>query len=463
MNFGELGTGEQVSHGGVFTNDLPKFIAAADARSLRVGILGLGYVGLPLAEAFIKVGFPVIGFDVNEQKIYSLRDGKSYIRHINDDRIKAMDDTDRFSVTHDAGLLRSADVLLICVPTPINLHREPNLTYVVKTSEMIAKILRPGQLVVLESTTYPGTTEEVIKPILEKASGLKAGVDFGLAYSPEREDPGNLDYSTNTIPKVVGADTDAERQAAIAVYSAFTQTVPVSDLRTAEAVKLMENIFRLINISLVNELKVVFSGMGIDIWEVIEAAKTKPFGFMAFYPGPGIGGHCIPIDPFYLTWKARAFGLSTRMIDLAGDISDALPRSVVEATAEALDRMLGKTLSSSRVLVMGVAYKRNVDDLRESPALPILEILCRRGAKVSYFDPHVPTAEHARSAIEEVRNMRSIVYNAEALSKFDCAIIITDHHEIDYGPLLDIVPVIVDTRNATAKHQPDYFHKIVKA
>jgi UDP-N-acetyl-D-glucosamine dehydrogenase len=437
------------------------FIAGATARTLRVGILGLGYVGLPLAEALITTGFSVIGFDVNARKIEDLREGRSYIRHIGAERVQAMNATDRLLVTTDISPLAEADALLICVPTPINAHREPDLSYVVKTSELIAMVLRRGQLVVLESTTYPGTTEEIIKPILEAGAGLKAGVDFGLAYSPEREDPGNLDYSTETIPKVVGADTPAERNMALALYGSFTQTVPVSDLRTAEAVKLMENIFRLINIGLVNELKFVFGGMGIDIWEVIDAARTKPFGFMPFYPGPGIGGHCIPIDPFYLTWKARAYGLSTRMIDLAGDISAALPRSVVETTAEALDHLLHKPLSSSNILIVGVAYKRNIDDMRESPAVPIMQYLTRRGAHVAYHDPHVATTEHSK--IKDAPHLRSIPWTKDSLSAFDCAIIVTDHHGVDYELMLESIPVVIDTRNATARLADRYGHKIVKA
>ncbi|MDQ2764314.1 MAG: nucleotide sugar dehydrogenase [Pseudomonadota bacterium] len=444
-----------------FEESAKAFVDAANAKTLTVGILGLGYVGLPLAEALISTGFRVIGFDVNQRKIDALREGRSYIRHIGGARIQAMNATERLMVTTDVGLLSEADALLICVPTPINAHREPDLSYVIKTSDLIAKVLRHGQLVVLESTTYPGTTEEIIKPILERATGLKAGVDFALAYSPEREDPGNLDYSTETIPKVVGADTEDERAMALALYGSFTKTVPVSDLRTAEAVKLMENIFRLINIGLVNELKWVFGGMGIDIWEVIDAARTKPFGFMPFYPGPGIGGHCIPIDPFYLTWKARAFGLSTRMIDLAGDISAALPRSVVEATSEALDHLLQKPLSSSKILIVGVAYKRNIDDLRESPALPIMQILARRGAKIAYHDPHVASTEHAHT--NGLEPMRSIAWTHDILSDFDCAIIVTDHHGVDYEMMLKAIPVVVDTRNATARFSEHYGYKIVKA
>ena len=438
-----------------------QFVAKVRARTLHVGVIGMGYVGLPLAEALISTGFRVTGFDVDERKIASLNAGRAYIRHIPDARIAAMRDSGRLAASLDIADLAGADALLICVPTPINVHREPDLRHVVETSEAIARILRPGQLVVLESTTYPGTTEEVIRPILEKRAGLVTGVDFALAYSPEREDPGNLDYSTETIPKVVGAGSDPERAMALALYGAFTETVPVSNLRTAEAVKLLENIFRLINIGLVNELKTVFHGMDIDIWEVIEAARTKPFGFMPFYPGPGIGGHCIPIDPFYLTWKARAFGLSTRMIDLAGDISAALPRAVIEATAEAIDRRLGRSLSNSAVLIVGAAYKRNIDDTRESPAIPILRILKRRGASVAYHDPHVPKIDDPHAG--DVHGMASVPWTKESLAAFDCAVIVTDHHGVDYQLLLDTVPLIVDTRNATARFGAKYREKIVKA
>jgi UDP-N-acetyl-D-glucosamine dehydrogenase len=438
-----------------------RFIEAAEARTLTIGILGLGYVGLPLAEAFIKVGFPVTGFDVSAGKVEALQAGKTYIRHITDERIAAMNATGRFAVTTDFSRLGEADALLICVPTPLTVHRDPDLSYVVNTAELIAQTLRPGQLVVLESTTYPGTTEEVILPILERG-GLKAGVDFAAAYSPEREDPGNPDFSATSIPKVVGANTDAERRMALAIYDSFTKTVPVSDLKTAEAVKLTENIFRLVNIGMVNELKSVFAGMDIDVWEVIEAAKTKPFGYMAFYPGPGLGGHCIPIDPFYLTWKARAFGLSTRMIDIAGDITTALPRAVVEKTAESLDHRLGKSLSQSKILIVGLAYKKNIDDLRESPALPIIELLLRRGAQVSYYDPHVPQASAAHEH-PEIAAMASIGWTAEALKGFDCAVIVTDHDDVHYETLLQAAPLVIDTRNATAKLAHRYPGKIIKA
>jgi UDP-N-acetyl-D-glucosamine dehydrogenase len=445
-----------------FASIAERFIEKAEDRTLTIGILGLGYVGLPLAEAFIKVGFPVLGFDISEAKVKGLAEGKTYIRHITDERIGAMNATGRFSTTTDFGRLSEADALLICVPTPLTAHRDPDLSYVVNTAELIAKTLRQGQLVVLESTTYPGTTEEVILPILERA-GLKAGVDFAAAYSPEREDPGNPDFSTTSIPKVVGANTDAERRMALAVYDSFTKTVPVSDLKTAEAVKLTENIFRLVNIGMVNELKHVFAGMDIDVWEVIEAAKTKPFGYMAFYPGPGLGGHCIPIDPFYLTWKARAYGLSTRMIDIAGDITTALPRAVVEKTAESLDHRLGKSLSQSKILVVGIAYKKNIDDLRESPALPIIEQLLRRGADVSYYDPHVAEASAAAHEHPNIAGMKSIVWSPETLTGYDCAIIVTDHDDVHYDPLLQKCPLVIDTRNATVKLAHRYPEKIIKA
>lgn len=439
-----------------------RFIEKVESRTAVVGILGMGYVGLPLAEAFIKVGFPVLGFDILQKRVDLLKGGKTFIRHITDERVVAMNATSRFDATTDFTRLAECDALLICVPTPLNKHREPDLSYVVATAEQIAKCLRKGQLVALESTTYPGTTEEVIIPILERA-GLKAGVDFAVAYSPEREDPGNPHFSTTSIPKVVGANSDAERRMALALYDSFAQTVPVSDLKTAEAVKLTENIFRLVNIGLVNELKTIFTGLNIDVWDVINAAKTKPFGYMAFYPGPGLGGHCIPIDPFYLTWKARAYGLPTRMIDTAGDITTALPRSVVEKTSEALDHRLGKSLSSSKILIIGVAYKKNIDDLRESPALHILEILKRRGAEVAYYDPHVPTAAPIAHEHPLLADMASVEWSAATLKGFDCAIIVTDHDDVDYNGLLKALPLVVDTRNATARLAGRYADKVVKA
>ena len=439
------------------------FIDKVRSKTAVVGILGMGYVGLPLAEAFVKAGLPVLGMDIQQKRVDQLNSGRTFIRHITDERVAAMNASGLFHATADFARLGEADAVLICVPTPLNKYREPDLSYVVATAEQIGKTLRKGQLVALESTTYPGTTEEVIIPILEQASGLKAGVDFAVAYSPEREDPGNPDFSTTSIPKVVGADSDAERRMALALYSTFTQTVPVKDVKTAEAVKLTENIFRLVNIGLVNELKFVFDGLGIDVWDVINAAKTKPFGYMAFYPGPGLGGHCIPIDPFYLTWKARAYGLPTRMIDTAGDITTALPRAVVEKTSEALDHRLGKSLSQSKILIMGVAYKKNIDDLRESPALHILEILKRRGAQADYYDPHVPSAAPVAHEHPLLAGMESIAWSPAALKAYDIAVIVTDHDDVDYETLLQNLPVVIDTRNATARLDGRHADKVIKA
>lgn len=334
--------------GSIAVEMVQEFRRRAMARDLVIGIVGLGYVGLPLAESFAAAGFRVVGFDVDEAKVAAVNEGRQLIKHIGPDRMSAMRDSGRVAASADSEALRDADALLICVPTPLSVHRTPDLSYVVRTTEALAEILRPGQLVVLESTTYPGTCNEVMRPILEERSGLRAGKDFALAYSPEREDPGNADYATSTIPKVIGADTSSELHMAEAVYGAITTTVPVSDLKTAEAVKLTENIFRLVNIALVNELKITYAALGIDIWEVIDAAKTKPFGFMPFYPGPGLGGYCIPIDPFYLTWKAREYGQSTRFIELAGELVSSLPRRVIEITAEALSSHLQRSLAGAR-------------------------------------------------------------------------------------------------------------------
>jgi UDP-N-acetyl-D-glucosamine dehydrogenase len=429
-------------------------------RKLVVGVVGLGYVGLPLSEAFVKKGgLKVIGYDVDQSKIDSLKAGSSYIRHIPDDRIALMLASGRFDATSDMSRLPEADALLICVPTPLNQYREPDLTIVEKTCEMIGKYLRRGQMVVLESTTYPGTSSEVMVPILERVSGLKAHVDFAIAYSPEREDPGNIQFDTSKIPKVVGADTEAERDMALSMYATITQTVPVSDLKTAEAVKLMENIFRLINIAAVNELKTVFAGMGIDVWEVIEAARTKPFGFMPFYPGPGIGGHCIPIDPFYLTWKAREYGETTRFIELAGDVMSRLPRLVVESVARAMSDKSGRAINGSRVLLVGLAYKKDIDDMRESPSLVLIDLLRERGAHVDYHDPHIPVAPHTHEH-PEVAGMVSVPVTAHTIASYDAVLIATDHSAVDYGTLVDNAKVIVDTRNALAKFTSD---NIVKA
>src|SRR6516165_10451301 len=420
-------------------------------RAASIGVIGMGYVGLPLAKAIGEQRFSVVGFDADKDKVKALNAGESYIKHIGSRSIAALRTTGRFSATADFARLADCDVILICVPTPLNKHREPDLSFVVSTAKSIRRHLRRGQLIVLESTTYPGTTTEVVRPVLE-TSGLKSGVDFFLAYSPEREDPGNINFSTPGIPKVVGGDGAAAAKLATALYSALiSKVVPVSSLATAEAVKLTENIFRAVNIALVNELKLVYGAMGIDIWEVIEAAKTKPFGFMPFYPGPGLGGHCIPIDPFYLTWKAREYGIATRFIELAGEINTNMPRYVVERLAEALDRQQQRGLSGSRILILGLAYKKNVDDIRESPALRLIEMLESRGARTDFFDPYVAeipaTREHAG-----LRGRRSISWDPPAFEGYHAAVIVTDHDKLDYATLVARLKLVVDTRNVCERN-----------
>ena len=437
------------------------YVTKAAKRDLTIGIMGLGYVGLPLAEAFLKAGFRVLGFDVDEAKVDALKNNRTYIEHIPDERIAEMNATKRLEVTSSDKRLSAADALLMCVPTPLNAHREPDISFVEKTTELIGKRLRHGQLIVLESTTYPGTSDEVVKVILEK-TGLQAGRDFAIAYSPEREDPGNVNFSTSSIPKVVGANTNAERDMAISIYETITKVVPVSDMKTAEAVKLTENIFRLINIALVNELKIVFQGMDIDVWEVIDAAKTKPFGFMPFYPGPGLGGHCIPIDPFYLTWKARAHGETTRFIELAGDVVTSLPHYVIETLAEAMSTRLQKAVAGSRVLVSGLSYKKNVDDMRESPSLHLIHLLRERKAIVDYHDPHIPVVPTTRDH-PEFSGMKSVKLTPKSIASYDCVLISTDHDAIDYEELAKHAPLIVDTRNATAKLSASLRKRVVKA
>jgi UDP-N-acetyl-D-glucosamine dehydrogenase len=433
----------------------------AKSRDLTICVLGMGYVGLPLARAFIDAGFRVLGFDIDTVRVNALNAGASYLKHIPDSDIERMVKMGRFECTTREQDLAKVDALLLCVPTPLNVHREPDLTFVERTTETVARNLQRGQLVVLESTTFPGTSEDVMRPILERISGLKAHVDFAIAYSPEREDPGNPDFDTAKIPKVVGANTPEERRMAVSMYDGITKTVPVSDLKTAEAVKLTENIYRLVNIALVNELKHVFSEMDIDVWEVIDAAKTKPFGFHAFYPGPGLGGHCIPIDPFYLTWKARAHGISTRFIELAGDVTNQLPRTVIEGVAEAMNRKLKKALNGSRVLVMGLAYKKNIDDMRESPSLQLIDLLRMRGADVEYYDPYLPAIPFTREH-PEMTGWKSVAFTPEELSRFDCALISTDHDGVDYELVAKNIPLIVDTRNACASLKERYGDRIVK-
>ena len=430
-----------------------RFLERIESRDIKIGIIGLGYVGLPLLEAFVLHGYRVTGFDIDPAKKEALEAGRSYIQHISDERVGDMLATKRFAVSIDLAGLAEMDAIIICVPTPLGEHREPDLSYIVKTTEAIAEGLQPGQLVVLESTTYPGTTDEVMRPILERG-GLKAGADFALAYSPEREDPGNVTYGTASIPKVVGAESAEGAAMAVALYrTVVSEVVPVSDTRTAEAVKLTENIFRAVNIALVNELKVVFNRMDIDVWEVIDAAKTKPFGFMPFYPGPGLGGHCIPIDPFYLTWKAQAYGLHTRFIELAGEINNWMPHYVISTLVQSINDVLGKALKGSKILVVGVAYKKNVDDLRESPSLELIEMLQARGAEVSYYDPHIPvvpqTREHGNLA-----GMESTGWSADVIENSDAVLIATDHDAVDYGLLAGHADLVIDTRNAMHGIEP---------
>jgi len=416
-------------------------------RGATIAVIGLGYVGLPLVFAIHAAGFRTVGFDIDSDKIVALAAGRSYLNTVPSSAIAALNETGRFAATADFARLAEADAILIAVPTPLDRHREPDLAFVIRTSEEIAAHPRPGQLVILESTTYPGTTRDVVKPILE-AGGLASGRDFWLAYSPEREDPGNPDFTTSRIPKVVGGDGAEATALAEALYAQFVErTVVVSTAETAEAVKLTENIFRAVNIALVNELKLVYGAMGIDVWEVIEAAKTKPFGYMPFYPGPGLGGHCIPIDPFYLTWKAREFDIATRFIELAGEINRAMPRHVVEALAAALDVQAKRGLNGARILILGIAYKKNVDDMRESPALALWELLRARGAEVGYHDPLVPvvprTREHGALA-----GLSSSALTREFVAAQDAVLIATDHDAVDYGLVADAARLVVDTRNA---------------
>jgi UDP-N-acetyl-D-glucosamine dehydrogenase len=415
-----------------------------------VGIIGLGYVGMPLALAAWNSGFRVVGFDIDTAKVDTINSGASYLKHIPDHVIAEAVTSDRLRATDVFAELNDVDAIIICVPTPLTVHREPDLTFIEQTTRAIAPHLRRGQLVVLESTTWPGTTDEVMRPILE-ASGLKSGVDFFLAYSPEREDPGNPNFSTHAIPKVVGADDQRALKLADALYSSIVKgTVPVSSSRTAEAVKLTENIFRAVNIALVNELKGVYEAMGIDVWEVIDAAGTKPFGFMPFYPGPGLGGHCIPIDPFYLTWKAREHHISTRFVELAGEINTAMPGRVIERLSHALDKRFGHGLRDTKVLIVGMAYKKNVDDIRESPALRILHLLEARGAKVDFFDPHIGQIPATREYPEYAGRNR-IEWDVIALESYAAALIVTDHDTIDYHHLCSHIPLIVDTRNVCSR------------
>jgi UDP-N-acetyl-D-glucosamine dehydrogenase len=420
--------------------------SAIENKTAVVGIVGLGYVGLPLAHAFINAGFKALGFDVDQSKVDQLMAGRSYIGHISGEWISKCVEEKTLSATSDMSRLAEADAILICVPTPLSDSRDPDLTYVECTTREIAKYLRPGQLVVLESTTYPGTTRDVMLPILQE-SGLEPGRDFFVAYSPEREDPGNPDYSADGIPKVVGGIDPTSVELAVDLYSkAVVKIVPVSSCEVAEACKILENTYRSVNIAMVNELKVLFERIGIDVWEVIEAAKTKPFGFQAFYPGPGLGGHCIPIDPFYLSWVARKHEMPTRFIELAGEINTSMPKYVVSRTMEALNSV-GKPVRGSKIGILGVAYKKDVDDPRESPSFKLMELLQARGAVVSYNDPHIPTLPEMRHY--DVPRLASEPLTPEYLASLDCVVIATDHSGYDYHFIVRYAPLVIDTRNAT--------------
>ena len=422
------------------------FIRRAGAKDLRVGIIGLGYVGLPLALAAASHGFPVLGFDIDPAKIDALNAGRSYIRQVEPARIADLVDRGVFCATADFDRLADVDAILVCVPTPLGRHREPDLSFIERTTAAIASRLRPGQLVVLESTTYPGTTRDVVRPILE-AGGFRSGHDVFLAYSPEREDPGNAEFGTSAIPRVVGGDGPDALAMAVALYRKIVvSVVPVSSPETAEAVKLTENIFRSVNIALVNELKIVYAAMGIDVWEVIEAAKSKPFGFMPFYPGPGLGGHCIPIDPFYLTWKAREHEVATRFIELAGEVNQAMPAYVVGRLAAALDAQRGRGLNGARILLLGIAYKRNVDDQRESPGLRLLELFEARGAVVGYHDPWIPEIRPSRDH-PGLTGRVSADLTAATLADHDAVLVVTDHDGVDYEFVASHARLVVDTRN----------------
>jgi UDP-N-acetyl-D-glucosamine dehydrogenase len=427
----------------------------------KIAVIGLGYVGLPLSLQFARCGVLVEGLDIDPTKVQTLNAGLSYIKHVPSETIFEQVHAGRFTASTDFSRAASVDAVVICVPTPLNKNREPDISYILDTARSIAPYLKRGQLIVLESTTYPGTTDEDLRAVLEAGSGLKAGTDFHLAFSPEREDPGNPQSVVSEIPKVIGGLTPACLEKTRELYGhAIKVLVPVSSCRAAEATKLLENIFRGVNIALVNELKVVYGAMGIDIWEVIAAAKTKPFGYMAFYPGPGLGGHCIPIDPFYLTWKAREYGQATRFIELAGEINTAMPDCVVQKVTEALNEHR-KPVNGSRILVLGLAYKADVDDMRESPTFTLLDKLQSKGADVSYYDPYIPIVTLTREHASWV-GTKSVFWSEEVIRSFDCVLISTAHKCVDYVQLLEWAHLIVDTRNAV-QARSDMAHKLRKA
>lgn len=448
------------------TNHAEELSTRIAAKTAVVGIVGLGYVGLPLADALHEGGLRVVGFDIDRTKVLQLARGENYLKHLGGEMTVRLSESARFEATDDFTRLDEPDVVLVCVPTPVGPHLEPDLTYVIKSAEAIGRRLRAGQLVVLESTTYPGTTREDFIPAMLRAAEaagrgrFEIGKDLFVAFSPEREDPGRKSHTTTTIPKLVGGVDEVSTRVACALYAhGVTHVVPVSSADVAEAAKILENVFRAVNIALVNELKIVFDPMGIDVWEVIAAASTKPFGFMPFYPGPGLGGHCIPIDPFYLTWKAREHGRATRFIELAGEINRGMPEWVVAKTAEALNDD-SKSVKGSRVLIIGMAYKPNVDDTRETPAAEIIERLAARGAVVSYHDPHVPKFPRMRDYHFE---MASVSLEPAALKATDCVLIVTDHDAVDWDALATHAPLIVDTRNAMTRATVPSRARVVKA
>ncbi len=427
-------------------------------RSATVGVIGLGYVGLPLAVAVARAGFRTIGIDTDPSKPEQLNAGQSYIDAVDSTELARLVAEGRFRATTDDRQLEVCDVIIVCVPTPLTSGRDPDLSYIRSTSRIIAEHLRVGQLVVLESTSYPGTTREVMKPLLE-ANGLVSGRDFLLAYSPEREDPGNAEFATATIPRVVAGDGPEAAAMVQAFYGAVvSQVVPVSSMEAAEAVKITENVFRAVNIALVNELKVIYAAMGIDVWEVIEAAKTKPFGYMPFYPGPGLGGHCIPIDPFYLAWRARAFDTEARLVELAGEINHAMPAQVVDVLVRSLGARLNLALASARILILGMAYKRNVSDIRESPALALMELLKAGGAEVQFHDPHVPLIPPTRRS-GGLQGQSSVELSP---ADYDAVLIATDHDDIDYDLVFRTSRLVIDTRNVMARRSLSGAH-VVKA
>ncbi len=428
-------------------------------RTAVIGIVGLGYVGLPLAKAILDAGYPVLGYDIDQRKIDALAAGRSYIEHLGPDFFKGLAANDKFDATANAAELAKADAILLCVPTPLGQHREPDLTYVLESTKMVAKVLRKGQLVVLESTTYPGTTRDEMLPILE-ASGLRSGEDFFLAYSPEREDPGSPGRSAAQIPKLVGGTDATSGDLAEAFYTRVVAKVHrVSSAEVAESAKLLENIYRAVNIALVNEMKTVMTALGVDVWEVIDAAATKPFGFQAFYPGPGLGGHCIPIDPFYLTWKAREYGRVTRFIELAGEVNTSMPHYVVDRVANAMNDQ-SKAMKGSRVLVVGLAYKADIDDVRESPSFELIELCRDRGAEVDYYDPFVAETRAVRKY--DLR-LASVKWGAATIASYDCVLISTAHSGVDYSVVAKHAKLCVDTRDAMRAFEAEMGARLVRA